>query len=110
MNPGSNMDNFCTMLRSGMFGVYWKLSREGRKRFFDEFLPLLHTTKHEVLSKEDANSWYLVYIGTRPKSRGKGYAKALIEHTTKIVCRYLDPRPLRVHTMPVQYISVNPLV
>jgi len=82
MPPGGNMDDFCTMLWSGMFGLSWKLSKEGKKRFFNEFLPLLHDTKHEVLGKDDDNSWYLVYIGTRPRSRGKGYARALIEHTT----------------------------
>ncbi|KAF6229269.1 hypothetical protein HO133_007385 [Letharia lupina] len=83
MPPNKNMDDFCTMLWSGMFGLNWKLSKEGKKRFFDEFLPLLHDTKHHVLGNEDENSWYLVYIGTKPGSRGKGYAKCLIEHTTK---------------------------
>ena len=86
MPPNKNMDDFCTMLWSGMFGLHWKLSKEGKKRFFDEFLPLLHDTKHHILSKDDDNSWYLVYIGTKPGSRGKGYAKSLIEYTTKQVC------------------------
>lgn len=85
MPPNKNMDDFCTMLWSGMYGLNWKLSKEGKKRFFDEFLPLLHDTKHHVLGKEDDNSWYLVYIGTKPTSRGKGYAKSLIEYTTKQV-------------------------
>lgn len=79
------MDDFCTMLWSGMFALNWKLSKEGKKRFFSEFLPLLHDTKHEVLGKDDDNSWYLVYIGTKTSSRRKGYARALIEHTTKQV-------------------------
>jgi len=90
MPPGGNMDDFCTMLWSGMFGLSWKLSKEGKKRFFNEFLPLLHDTKHEVLGKDDDNSWYLVYIGTRPRSRGKGYARALIEHTTRQVSFRLE--------------------
>jgi ribosomal protein S18 acetylase RimI-like enzyme len=68
-----------------MLGFNWKLSKEGKKRFFDEFMPLLHDTKHEVLSKDEERSWYLVYIGTKAGSRGKGYAKALIEDTTKQV-------------------------
>ena len=85
MPPKKNMDDFCTMLWSGMYGLSWKLSKEGRKRLFDEFLPLLHDTKHDVLGKDDDNSWYLVYIGTKPSSRGKGYAKSLIEYTTKQV-------------------------
>ena len=85
MPPGENMDDFCTMLWSGMMALGWKLSKEGKKRFFTEFLPLLHNTKHEVLGKDDDNSWYLVYIGTKTASRGKGYAKALIEHVTRKV-------------------------
>jgi len=69
-----------------MWRFRYKLSSEARKRFFTEFLPLLHDTKHEVLGKkEDPNSWYLVYIGTKTTARGKGYAKTLIEHTTKQV-------------------------
>ena len=85
MPPKKNMDDFCTKLWSGMYALNWKLSKEGKKRFFDEFLPLLHNAKHHVLGKEDDNSWYLVYIGTRPGSRGKGYARRLIEYTTKQV-------------------------
>lgn len=82
------------MLWSGMIGLNYRLSKEGKKRFFSEFLPLLHDTKHEVLGKEDdVNSWYLVYIGTKTASRGKGYAKALIEHTTKQVS-WLRPNPV----------------
>lgn len=78
------------MFRSGMLGFNWKLPKEGRKRFFDEFMPLLHDTKHEVLGNDEERSWYLVYIGTKAGSRGKGYAKALIEDTTKQVsCLYI---------------------
>lgn len=85
MPPKKNMDDFCTMLRSGMYSLNWKLSKEGKKRFFDDFLPLLHNTKRQVLGKDDDNAWYLVYIGTKPSSRGKGYARRLIEYTTKQV-------------------------
>ncbi|KAI4268650.1 MAG: hypothetical protein L6R38_007773 [Xanthoria sp. 2 TBL-2021] len=59
-----------------------KLSVEGQDRFKKEFLPLLHRTKEEVLGNLDNDSWYLVYIGTKPESRGKGYARRLIEHVT----------------------------
>ncbi|KAI9878400.1 MAG: hypothetical protein M1830_000962, partial [Pleopsidium flavum] len=52
-------------------------------RFFHEFLPLLHDTKHNVLAERDADSWYLVYVGTRASARGKGYARKLIEDVTK---------------------------
>jgi len=33
-----------------------------------------------VLKERDDQSLYLVYIGSKPSARGKGYAKALIQH------------------------------
>jgi len=80
MPPGKNMDDLWTILRSGMWRLWYKLSREGKKRFYDEFLPLLHHTKHDVMGERDDDSYYLVYIGSKPSARGKGYAKKLIEH------------------------------
>lgn len=76
------MDDKLTMFRSKMWMLNRKLSVEGQDRFKKEFLPLLHRTKEEVLGNLDNDSWYLVYIGTKPESRGKGYARRLIEHVT----------------------------
>ncbi|TKA69501.1 hypothetical protein B0A55_07993 [Friedmanniomyces simplex] len=84
MPPGKNMDDWLTILRSGMWRLSWQLSREGKKRFFSEFLPLLHDAKAQVLAERDDDSWYLVYIGTRPSGRGKGYARKVIEYVTGI--------------------------
>jgi len=83
MPPGKNMDDWWTILRSGMWRLYFKLSAEGKKRFYSEFLPLLHHTKEEVLGNRDNDSYYLVYLGSKPSARGKGYAKKLIEHMTE---------------------------
>ena len=77
------MDDLLTICRSGLWRLNWQLCKEGRKRFFDEFFPLLHDTKAQVLAERDESSWYLVYIGTRPSGRGKGYARKVIEHVTK---------------------------
>jgi hypothetical protein len=85
MPPGKNMDDWFTILRSGMWRLNFQLSSEGKKRFFDEFLPLLHTTKEEVMGERDAECWYLVYIGTKLASRGRGYARKLVEHITERV-------------------------
>ncbi|KAL9109523.1 MAG: hypothetical protein Q9227_005858 [Pyrenula ochraceoflavens] len=82
MPPGKNMDDFFTIMRSGLWRLKFSLSAEGKKRFFHEFLPLLHKSKQEVLENRDDDSWYLVYIGTKPASRGKGYCRRLIEHVT----------------------------
>lgn len=79
------MDDWYTMIRSGMWRLNYRLSSEGKKRFFTEFLPLLHDTKQETLGPRDDDSWYLVYIGTKVAGRGKGYARKLIEYVTRIV-------------------------
>jgi len=84
MPPGENMDDYLTIFRSGMWRLNWELTKEGKKRFFDEFLPLLHDTKAQVLMERDDNSWYLVYLGTRPSGRGKGYAREVVQHVTSM--------------------------
>jgi ribosomal protein S18 acetylase RimI-like enzyme len=82
MPPGKNMDDLYTIMRSGMWRLNYKLTPEGRHRFFTEFLPLLGDSKSQVMGTRDTDSWYLVYIGTRESARGKGYAKKLIQHVT----------------------------
>lgn len=65
--------------------MHYMLSVEGRKRYFNELLPLLHRTKLEVMGSRDADCYYLVYLGTKPKARGRGYARALIEEMIRVV-------------------------
>lgn len=84
MPPGQNMDDWWTMFRSGMWKLYFKLSKEGRKRWFKEFLPKLHDTKHDVMGERDPNSWYLVYIGVTPEAQGRGFSRRLVEHVTEM--------------------------
>lgn len=87
MPPGQNMDDYLTMFRSGMWRLNYRLSAEGKRRFFDEFLPLLHDTMHTTLGDQELEAWYLVYLGTRTSGRGKGHARKLIEHVTKLADR-----------------------
>lgn len=82
MPPGANMDDYLTILRSGMWRLWYKLSTEGKIRFFDEFFPLLHDSKQEVLGERDLDSYYLVYIGTKAAARGKGLARKVVEFVT----------------------------
>jgi predicted acetyltransferase len=82
MPPGKNMDDLYTIIRSGMWRLNFQLTTEGRHRFFNEFLPLLGSSKTQCMGDRDVDSWYLVYIGTRKTARGKGYAKKLITHVT----------------------------
>lgn len=82
MPPGKNIDDYMTALRSGLWRLRYKMSAEGRVRIYEEFFPLLHTTK-EKFDPED-KSYYLVYIGTKDSARGKGYARKLIEYVTKL--------------------------
>lgn len=90
MPPGKNIDDLLTIFRSGMWRLNWKLSKEGRERFFKEFLPLLANTKAEVLGERDDHAWYLNYIGTKAGSRGKGYARQLIEHIGAVVSASIE--------------------
>lgn len=75
-----HMDDYLTVFRSGLWRLYYKLSAEGRQRFFTEFFPLLHHTKASVLGPRDEDSYYLVYLGTKNVARGKGLAKKVINH------------------------------
>ncbi|ROT41824.1 acetyltransferase [Sodiomyces alkalinus F11] len=77
--PGGDMDDWWTFLRSGTWRLYYQFTAQGRQRYYGEFLPLLHDTKHEVMGERDNDCYYLVYIGTKPNARGKGYASKLIQ-------------------------------
>lgn len=104
MPPGNNMDDYLTIFRSGLWRLSYKLSAEGKKRFFNEFLPLLHDTKASILGPRDDDSWYLVYIGTRSEARGKGYARKLITHVTDIAD--VEGRPCYLESSN----DVNPII
>lgn len=67
------------LFRSGMWRLYFQLSAEGRHRYYNELLPLLHDTKAEVLAERNDNAYYLVYLGTKPHARGRGYARKLLQ-------------------------------
>lgn len=69
-----------------MWRLYYQLSAEGRNRYYNELLPVLHDTKQEVMGDRDDDCYYLVYIGTKPNARGKGYASRLILDMMAKVC------------------------
>ncbi|TDZ30828.1 putative N-acetyltransferase [Colletotrichum spinosum] len=80
MPPGKDADGWLTNLRSGLWRLNYQLTAEGRRRYYDELLPLLHDTKLEVMGVRDSDCYYLVYLGTKPNARGKGYARKLLNH------------------------------
>jgi ribosomal protein S18 acetylase RimI-like enzyme len=82
MPPGKDTDSHLTTFRSGLWRLHYRLSKIGHRRWFNDFMPLLHDTKHHVLGDRDSDSWYLVYLGTKPDARRKGLARALIEDVT----------------------------
>ncbi|KAI2637127.1 hypothetical protein GGS26DRAFT_588675 [Hypomontagnella submonticulosa] len=79
MRPGQEMDDWLTVVRSGMWRLYYQLSAEGRKRYYNELLPVLHNTKVETMGDRDNETYYLVYLGTKPSGQRRGYARKLIE-------------------------------
>lgn len=84
MPPGQNMDDIWTIMRSGMWRLYFGLGKESKERYFNEFLPVLHDAKAEVMKERDDKSWYLIYLGTVPEARGKGYSRKLVEYVTNL--------------------------
>ena len=83
--PGVDVDGWWIALRSGLWRMYYLLSAEGRRRYFQELLPLLHDTKLEVMGSRDTDCYYLVYLGTKPKARGQGYATRLLQDMARVV-------------------------
>ena len=77
--PGQEAEGWTTVLRSGLWRLWWRLSAEGRRRYYDELMPLLHGTKLDVLGPRAHDCYYLAYLGTKPSGRGRGYARKLIE-------------------------------
>ncbi|OIW32074.1 acetyltransferase [Coniochaeta ligniaria NRRL 30616] len=76
--PRKNLDGWWTSFRSGLWRLKFQLSPEGNKRY-DDLVNVLHDTKISVLGDRDDEAWYLLYLGTKPGARGKGYAKKLLE-------------------------------
>ncbi|KAF7548802.1 hypothetical protein G7046_g8547 [Stylonectria norvegica] len=83
--PGETTDDWWTVFRSGTWRLYYQLSAEGRRRYHEEIIPVLHQTKEQVMGERDSDCYYLAYIGTKPNARGKGYAGKLIRDMTKKV-------------------------
>lgn len=82
MPPGAHGEDLRAFFQSGLWRLHYKLSSAGRKRFFKEVFPALHDAKLAVLGPRDPSAYYLVYIGTRPSGRGRGYARRLIGDMT----------------------------
>lgn len=81
------MDDWWTSLRSGMWKLYYQLSAEGRRRYYDEMLPVLDQTKEDIMGERNEECYYLVYIGTKPNAQGRGYAGKLIrDMVAKVGC------------------------
>ena len=105
MPPGADLDGW-TIIKTGLWRHWmelrWQLSKEGRVRFFKEFMPLLHTAKLDVLKERDPDSWYLVYIGTHSRARGKGLAKRLVGEVTRKVCYTCTPSKISTAARLIQ--------
>ncbi|KAJ2976430.1 hypothetical protein NUW58_g8088 [Xylaria curta] len=100
MPPGKDADDWLTILRSGMWRLYYQLSAEGRRRYFNELLPVLHRTKHEVMGERDDDCYYLVYLGTKPSGQRRGYARKLIDHMAAKVRLILTLSSIYIYPNP----------
>lgn len=105
MPPGKDSDDWLTILRSGMWRLYYQLSAEGRRRYYNELLPVLHQTKHEVMGDRDDDCYYLVYLGTKPSGQRRGYARKLIDHMAakvRLIISYL------LYHIVMKYLHLSP--
>lgn len=85
--PGHSLKGWWPWLRSGQWRLSFRLGTESKHRYFDELGPKLTAARLQVLGPElerTLDYWYLMYIGTVPSARGKGYARALVEHVTQL--------------------------
>lgn len=78
---------------SGMTGVYNATGPNGRRRLYNGLQPRVSAVRKEILGKDNANVWYLGYLATRKRARGKGYARKLVEVGT----RRADEQGLRTY-------------
>jgi hypothetical protein len=60
-----------------------------------------------VLGPRDADAWYLVYLGTKPGSQGKGYAARLLRDVMAKVCFVFSPS--FVHELSSFVTNLGPL-
>ncbi|GAB0133051.1 hypothetical protein EsDP_00001468 [Epichloe bromicola] len=80
MPPGTTNDDWLATIWSGTWRLCYQLSRESRKRFFNELFPALHDTKAEIMGHRNDDCYYLGYIGTKASAQGRGYASKLLRH------------------------------
>lgn len=83
-----NMDSgFWDRVYMGNFRRELVVSETCSRRVFMEQFPILDKTKSEILQEDETYCWYLADIGTIPSARGKGCAKALLNHVYE---NYID--------------------
>ncbi|CDK27296.1 unnamed protein product [Kuraishia capsulata CBS 1993] len=88
VQPGAlPVDSWWTLLRSGYLKLSWYTGLKGRKRVFQEMFPLLHDSAHEILGDDAEKAYFLVYLGSTPKARGKGNVRAIFEY---MFSNYID--------------------
>ncbi len=94
--PGRDLDSWWTALRSGLWRLRLQLPAACRRRYYAELLPLLHATKQEVMGGQGGvdDSYYLLYLGTKPAARRRGHGQKLLEHMlSRVSCLLIFPPP-----------------
>lgn len=82
---GRHLDDWSAMLRSGLWRLFFKFKKYGRRNFFSGFLPSLRANKARLMGSRDRKSWYLTFLATKPGERGKGYGSMLLQHVINMV-------------------------
>ena len=75
--PGRRVDNPWTLVPAGLLGALWKLGFSGCMKMLVEYGQLSDAAKAKGLG-EPKTYYYVFFVATEEKSRGKGLSSALI--------------------------------
>lgn len=76
--------NWKTYWRSGLWLLWLRLGREGRTRFFGSWDTLMEGMT-SIMGTRASTTWILADLGTKKSSRGRGYAKKVMEYGLSLV-------------------------
>lgn len=85
--PPNSDWNWKTYWKSGMWLLWLRLGREGRKRFFGSW-DTLEEGMTSIMGPRASITWILTDLGTIKSSRSQGYATKLVEYGLKLVSLY----------------------
>ncbi|KAF2814352.1 uncharacterized protein BDZ99DRAFT_380243, partial [Mytilinidion resinicola] len=86
LTPGHMMDDFMSLIRSGMPFAMWSMGFWGCYRAITEMGPMSMACKEKVLPGQ-GKCYYILYVATAPSGRRQGLCSALVKHYQQLAVR-----------------------